>query len=133
MNGQKDESNAAELGHLKRRVEELTGQMEHLKRRVEGLTGQVVHTHWLAINAIAAVKPCSDALLSRISEATPSRPLTLRERQVCKLLLAGKANKEIASVLGIAEGTVKFHIVHILDKHDVSTRTELLAKYLPFG
>jgi DNA-binding NarL/FixJ family response regulator len=51
--------------------------------------------------------------------------LTPREREVYPLL--AKANKEIASALGIAERTVRFHVENITRKLGRSRR-EILAK-----
>lgn len=48
--------------------------------------------------------------------------LTLRQRQILKLLRAGKVNKEIASELGIGVGTVKQHVVAIFKRLNVKNR-----------
>ena len=53
--------------------------------------------------------------------------LTPRESQVLSLIVLGKCNKEIASVLGISPRTAKFHVGHLLDKFKVTTRMELLS------
>ncbi len=51
-------------------------------------------------------------------------PLTERETEVLRLLAQGKSNKEIARALSVTEQTVKSHVSHILDKLDVSSRTQ---------
>ena len=51
-------------------------------------------------------------------------PLTNREQEVLQLLARGKANKQIASDLGISEHTVKFHISSIYTKLGAGNRTE---------
>ncbi len=51
-----------------------------------------------------------------------------RERDVISLLLEGKSNKEIASVLGIANRTVETHLSSIYHKLEVSTRTLAVIK-----
>jgi DNA-binding NarL/FixJ family response regulator len=51
-------------------------------------------------------------------------PLTTREEEVLRLLATGLANKDIASVLFIAESTVKTHVEHILSKLWVSDRVQ---------
>ncbi len=53
------------------------------------------------------------------------RLLTTRECQVVGLVRFGKLNKEIASELNLAEGTVKEHLNRIFRKLDVKNRTEL--------
>ena len=57
-------------------------------------------------------------------------PLTEREHEVLKLLLAGKSNKEISSALFITESTVKTHVRNIFSKYDVSSRAELISTLL---
>jgi LuxR family maltose regulon positive regulatory protein len=52
--------------------------------------------------------------------------LTPRESQVVQLMLAGAANREIATRLVVAVSTVKRHINHIFGKLNVHNRVELL-------
>jgi len=49
--------------------------------------------------------------------------LTMREREVLKLVAEGKTNAEIAQVLHISVKTVGNHVTSILDKLDVGSRT----------
>ena len=51
--------------------------------------------------------------------------LTLRERQVMDLVLAGKLNKVIADELGITMRTVEVHRSHVFEKMEVRTAVEL--------
>lgn len=51
--------------------------------------------------------------------------LTPREREVLTQVIAGKLNKEIAAVLGAAEGTIKAHRANIMKKLLVQTPAEL--------
>jgi DNA-binding NarL/FixJ family response regulator len=50
-------------------------------------------------------------------------PLTSRENKVLQWLAEGKSNAEIAKILGVAPGTVKLHVEHILAKLGVENRT----------
>lgn len=54
-------------------------------------------------------------------------PLTPAEKRVFELVLAGLADKEIASVLGRAVPTVKHQVSAILQKYRVPSRARLLA------
>ncbi|HYD80880.1 MAG TPA: response regulator [Paucimonas sp.] len=51
--------------------------------------------------------------------------LSVREREVLDLILAGKMNKVIADELGISMRTVEVHRAHIFDKMQVKTAVEL--------
>lgn len=53
----------------------------------------------------------------------PRVTLTERERDVLMQVDEGAANKEIAARLFISESTVKTHIVHLLEKLGVASRT----------
>jgi LuxR family maltose regulon positive regulatory protein len=55
-------------------------------------------------------------------------PLSERESQVLRLIVAGLSNLEIAEELTIAESTVKTHINHIYGKLSVKSRTQAIAK-----
>ncbi len=55
--------------------------------------------------------------------------LTAREREVLRLLLAEKTNTEIADILSVTEGTVKFHVHNLLQKTGCRNRIALLTAY----
>jgi DNA-binding NarL/FixJ family response regulator len=59
--------------------------------------------------------------------------LSTRELDVLRLLVGGKRNREIASVLDITEGTVKLHVSSILGKLAVADRTEAVTVALQRG
>ncbi|NJR41235.1 MAG: response regulator transcription factor [Leptolyngbyaceae cyanobacterium CSU_1_4] len=50
--------------------------------------------------------------------------LTLREREVLKLIAHGANNREIAKALYISEGTVKNHVTNLLGRLDLRDRTQ---------
>lgn len=56
--------------------------------------------------------------------SSPLRDLTERQREVLPLMARGLTNREIANVLGIAEGTVKNHVAAILERLEIANRTE---------
>ena len=60
----------------------------------------------------------------------PGIDLTDREREVLTLLVDGMTNPEIAEKLVVSKSTVKFHVSSILNKLQVSSRTEAVAKAL---
>jgi len=55
-------------------------------------------------------------------------PLTERELDVLRLIVAGLSNPEIADELVIAVSTVKTHINHIFGKLGVDRRTQAVAR-----
>jgi two-component system, NarL family, response regulator len=73
--------------------------------------------------------PVARALASRM----PDSDLSAREREVLSLLANGKSNKDIASLLGITEATVKCHVSAILLRLNVSDRTEAVVTALQRG
>ena len=56
--------------------------------------------------------------------------LTLREKQLSKLLISGKTNKQIANEFCISIHTVKTHIQNIYKKLNVENRSSLITKIL---
>ena len=60
-------------------------------------------------------------------------PLTERETEILRLMAGGYSNKEIASALNVAEGTVKNHVSSILSKMGVRDRTRAVLKAFEGG
>jgi two-component system NarL family response regulator len=73
----------------------------------------------------------SDA--ARLAERMNGPALTKRQIDIVHLVVAGKSNKEIASTLGVEEGTVKVHLNHIFGKLGVTSRTEAISAALERG
>ena len=59
--------------------------------------------------------------------------LTPRELEVLKLIAAGLSNKEIAARLMVTVATVKTHLEHILQKMQVSDRTQAAVQAVTRG
>jgi NarL family two-component system response regulator LiaR len=60
-------------------------------------------------------------------EPAPGDDLTEREREVLALLVEGCSNPAIAERLVISLGTTRSHVSHILNKLEVSNRSEAIA------
>jgi len=58
-----------------------------------------------------------------LTNIAPLEALTAKEQQILKLLAGGFSNKEIASSIFLAEGTVKNHVSNILAKLNTRDRT----------
>jgi DNA-binding NarL/FixJ family response regulator len=60
-------------------------------------------------------------------------PLSERELQVLRLLAGGRSNREIASELFLAEGTVKNHVTNVLAKLNARDRTQAALRAHALG
>lgn len=58
------------------------------------------------------------------NSSKPANKLTQREQEILSLLAAGKTNQEIALALYITPGTVRVHVHAILQKLEVSDRSQ---------
>jgi len=59
--------------------------------------------------------------------------LTEREKQVLQLVAKGLSNKAAAEILHLSSGTVKIHVSNILNKLNVSSRTEAAIQAMQMG
>ena len=57
-----------------------------------------------------------------------SDPLSQRELEVLRLIVAGLSNREIAEELVVSLGTIKSHINHIYQKLEVHSRTQAVVR-----
>ncbi len=76
------------------------------------------------VNALYAIPP-------KPAEQAAAKPdlrqlLTPREMDVAEQVMQGKSNKAIGQALFVTEGTVKNYVSHILDKLQLSSRSELI-------
>jgi DNA-binding NarL/FixJ family response regulator len=66
-------------------------------------------------------------IAARVVALSTAPRLSAREREVLRLVAAGRSNKEIATELRIAERTVKFHVTSIFDKLGAENRAQAVA------
>ena len=67
------------------------------------------------------------AVAAGLGRALAPSALTARERDVLRLIAAGRSNKEVASELSISERTVKYHVTEIFSRLGVQNRAEAVA------
>lgn len=65
--------------------------------------------------------------------ARPAIEMTARELEVLRLMSAGLSNREIATALALAEGTVKNHVSVVLSKLAVRDRTRAVLRAVEEG
>ena len=85
------------------------------------------------MDAVVAGKPWIDPEIVQRTRHAQDRaastpPLTRRERELIELVRQGLRNRDIASELGVTEGTVKVYLHAIFDKLRVENRTELALR-----
>lgn len=72
-------------------------------------------------------------IAEKLAQRVGSEELTSREVEVLERIVAGRANKEIASDLHISEATVKSHVNSLLGKLGASDRTQAAVLALQRG
>jgi DNA-binding NarL/FixJ family response regulator len=72
-------------------------------------------------------------IAARLTDRMMRSDLTARELQILELLAQGSTNKQIAGTLSISDNTVRHHVNNIMEKLQVSDRTEAVATALRNG
>jgi two-component system NarL family response regulator len=98
------------------------------------LKGMTIDELLSTIQAVHSGKTrISPAIAEKLAERMSTHALTARELAVLERIVAGRANKEIASDLDISEATVKSHVNNLLSKLGVSDRTNAATVALQRG
>jgi two-component system nitrate/nitrite response regulator NarL len=115
-------------GHAER---ELLGEALHAGVRgfvlKEGPLTDLVHAVVLAADGQIYVDPVLAPTLVRGSATRPGPGLSSRERDILRLLAAGRSNDEIAETLYISADTVRTYLRRAMKKLDAETRTQAVA------
>ena len=81
-----------------------------------------------AVRKVAAGEQVLDPRLGHIAaDATSAPSLTTREMEVLQLIVHGKSNKEIATVLGLSANTIAVHRSNIMQALDIHNTAELVV------
>ena len=72
-------------------------------------------------------------IASRLAERMVRTDLTARELEILQLLAKGPSNKQIGHALGISDNTVRNHVLKIMEKLEVSDRTEAATTAIQRG
>jgi len=79
----------------------------------------------LAIKTVCAGKQyLPSAIAACLAQRKPKSALTGQELKILELVTKGLSNREIGQVLGSKEATVKWHLLHIMEKLEVTDRAE---------
>lgn len=109
------------------------GGGDDVSRAIEnGVLGYVLKSMPVArvLEAVRAIHAGGQYFPQEIANCLNERirsQLSTRELEVLRLISQGRSNKEIASVLGIAEGTVKVHATHIFAKLGALDRMQAIT------
>ncbi len=115
--------------------DELLETVRALRRGETRLTPQIARKVMDQFRRLAAPVPASSERVppaphSHAAPAPASKAdaLTEKEERVLQHIAEGMSNRQIASALFLAEGTVKNYVSRIMDKLHANTRTELALK-----
>jgi two-component system, NarL family, response regulator len=87
-----------------------------------------------AIRAVYAGKRYVPShIAAHLAERLMRTELTTREVEILEMLAKGLTNKEIGRALNISDNTVRNHVVSIIEKLDVSDRTEAATAAMQRG
>ncbi len=72
-------------------------------------------------------------IAARLADRMMRSNLTTRELEILQMLAKGRTNKEIGSALDISDNTVRNHVISIIEKLEVSDRTEAATTAIQRG
>ena len=98
---------------------------------LKGMTSEDLVTTIRAVHAGKSHIP--RAIAEKLAERMGTEDLTPREFDVLEQIVNGMSNKEIATVLGVSEATVKTHINSLLGKLGVTDRTQAATAAIQRG
>jgi DNA-binding NarL/FixJ family response regulator len=102
-----------------------TGEFWIRRRTIGALIDQLRGTSKIPADSKSPAMPLKKDIVREKLLPDNQFSLTQRELQIVQATTEGLTNKEIASVLGISEFTVKHHLAKIFDKVGVYSRLEL--------
>jgi DNA-binding NarL/FixJ family response regulator len=72
-------------------------------------------------------------IAARLADRMMRSSLTSRELEILEMLAKGRTNKEIGTALQISDNTVRNHVISIIEKLEVSDRTEAATAAIQRG
>ncbi len=86
-----------------------------------------------AVKQVAAGETVIDPRLQQAAAPMGKRPLSTREMEVLQHIAAGRANKEIALILGLSANTIAVHRANIMDALGVHNTADLVMHAIRHG
>lgn len=111
-----------------------TGSLLTLARSGEALGRKEFESKALQLNWLVSVAHDAFTRVLSVSNSQHAKiPLTRREIEVLKWAAEGKTTEDIASILSISDGTVKFHTANAMQKLNCTNRISAVARALSAG
>jgi DNA-binding NarL/FixJ family response regulator len=96
-----------------------------------------VRTNYSSFSQVSAANvklPVMDNLLEdTLVSIKPAEPLTKRESEILKLIIAGKTNKKIAQKIYRTERTVEYHRHRLMRKLGAHNAADLVKRAIAMG
>jgi DNA-binding NarL/FixJ family response regulator len=86
-----------------------------------------------SVRAVAAGKVVLESGTPWQNPSAPKEPLTNRETEILREIVAGRRNSEISKDFGLSIKTVEFHIGNLLEKLGALSRAEVMIKAREMG
>jgi DNA-binding CsgD family transcriptional regulator len=115
---------------LRRRLRDQRREIRRISSWAEARTGEMSDGAIRLSGDLAEEHDRRAAPPELLTEDGLATHLTAREIDVLRLMADGKTNDDIARLLFVAQGTVKFHVKNILRKMQASNRADASARYL---
>lgn len=115
---------------LRRRLRDQRREIRRISSWAEAQAGELSDGAIELLGSRAEEQDRRGATPELLTEDGVASNLTAREIDVLGLMAEGKTNGDIARVLFVSEGTVKFHVKNILRKMHASNRADASARYL---
>jgi DNA-binding NarL/FixJ family response regulator len=103
--------------------QEVVDTVRAVHRGESRMTPQIARKVLDQFRALAAAAPPPQYRREEAEDASAS--LSDKENKVLQLIAEGKSNKQIGTMLSLAEGTVKNYVSRIMEKLHAGSRTEL--------
>jgi len=120
----------SERAVLRRRLRDQRREIRRISSWAEARSGELSDRAIELSGDLAEEQDHRAASAELFTEDGLATHLTPREIDVLRLMTGGKTNGDIARVLFVSEGTVKFHVKNILRKMHASNRADAGARYL---